>query len=120
MLVHPSYSPSSRGATDSLGHLTRRSPQVSEKRQQKRALIRPVYFRLKNDEGDTSGRSRGRVSEWSSARLSARVDPPMARAAVRPAPFDHAGVIAGFAALSLFTWKALVIEMPFAGYEARG
>jgi hypothetical protein len=39
---------------------------------------------------------------------------------MRPAPFDHAGIIAGFAALSLFTWKALVIEMPFAGYEARG
>ena len=44
----------------------------------------------------------------------------MARAVMPPAPFDHASVIAGFAALSLFTWEALVIEMPFAGYEARG
>jgi hypothetical protein len=53
-------------------------------------------------------------------RLTARVDPSLAGAAMRPAPFDHAGIVAGFAALSLFTWRALVIEMPFAGYEARG
>jgi hypothetical protein len=38
---------------------------------------------------------------------------------MRPAPFDHAGIIAGFAASSLVMLKALFTEMPFAGYEAR-
>jgi hypothetical protein len=47
------------------------------------------------------------------------VNPSLARATIRPAPFDHAGIIAAFAASSLVIWKALVTEMPFAGYEAR-
>jgi hypothetical protein len=39
---------------------------------------------------------------------------------MRSAPLDHAGIIAGFAALSLVFEKALVTEMPFIGYDARG
>ena len=39
---------------------------------------------------------------------------------MRPAPFDHAGIIAGFAASSLVLEKALFTEMPFIGYDARG
>jgi hypothetical protein len=34
---------------------------------------------------------------------------------MRPAPFDHVGVIAGFAASRLVMLKALFTEMPFAG-----
>jgi hypothetical protein len=52
--------------------------------------------------------------------LTARVDPPLARAAMRPAAFDHAGIVAGFAASSLVMLKALFTEMPFTGYDARG
>jgi hypothetical protein len=48
------------------------------------------------------------------------MDPSLAGAAMRPAPFDHAGIAAGVAASSLVMLKALVIELPFAGYEARG
>jgi hypothetical protein len=52
--------------------------------------------------------------------LTARVDPSLARATMRSAPFDHAGIVAGFAASSLVLEKALFTEMPFIGYEARG
>lgn len=39
---------------------------------------------------------------------------------MQAASFDHAGIIAGFAASSLVLEKALVTEMPFIGYDARG
>ncbi len=39
---------------------------------------------------------------------------------MRPAAFDHAGIVAGFAASSLVMLKALFTEMPFTGYDARG
>jgi hypothetical protein len=39
---------------------------------------------------------------------------------MRAAPFDHAGIIAGFAASDLVLEKALFTEMPFIGYDARG
>jgi hypothetical protein len=52
--------------------------------------------------------------------LVARLDPSLARATMRPVPFDHAGIAAGFAAWSFVLEKALFTEMPFIGYDARG